>query len=338
MKQNEESFLLMPKAEIHVHVEGATTPETFYDIAKKNDVKLPVKDLNEWKSFFEFIDFNHFIKVYIQAVSALKKPEDYRYLIEQFYKYQADQNIIYSEGFLSASFLVQNFDNDQILEAIKTGIEAGEKKYGVKVNFIPDIARNIPETKDQVLDLVLQGKKAGLFIGLGLGGMENGFPAELFTETYHKAIEEGLHVVAHAGEVDGPDSISSAVHNLHIERIGHGVTCLEDESLTELLAEKQIPFEVCPTSNYCLAVTEKGEKHQIQEMMNKGLYCTLNSDDPAMFSTTLSNEYQLLHNQGFTWEELWQLNLNAVHASFLSQTEKEMLLKRFQDYKNSDDF
>jgi aminodeoxyfutalosine deaminase len=322
LKDLQNKLMEMPKAEIHVHVEGATKPETFYALAQKNNIKLPVKDLNEWKSFFEFIDFNHFIKVYIQAVSVLQKPEDYTFLIEQFYKHQAEQNIVYSEAFLSATFLIQNFNNDDILKAIEKGISEGEKNHKVKVNFIPDIARNIPDSKDQVLDLVIQGKKAGLFIGLGLGGMENGFPAELFTETYKKAIDSGLHVVAHAGEVDGPKSILSSINELNAERIGHGVRCLDDENLVKELAEKQIPMEVCPTSNYCLGVTKKGEKHQIRKMFDAGLFCTLNSDDPAMFSTSLVKEYELLASQGFSWEELWQLNLNALKASFLSDKEK----------------
>jgi len=327
-------FMEMPKAEIHVHVEGATQPEVFYTLARKNNVKLPVKNLEEWKSFFEFRDFNHFIKVYIQAVSVLQKPEDYAFLIEQFYKHQAEQNIIYSEAFLSASFLVQNFDNNSTLEAIKSGMQKGEEEYKVKVNFIPDIARNIPESKDAVLDLVIQGKKAGLFVGLGLGGMENGFPADLFTDTYKKAIENDLHVVAHAGEVVGPESICSALKNLKVERIGHGVTCLQDEKLMRILRENQIPMEVCPTSNYCLGVTEKNKSHQIREMVDKGLYCTLNSDDPAMFSTSLVDEYKLLASQGFSWEELWQLNINTLNASFLSNDEKQYYLTIFKEYND----
>lgn len=326
-------FMEMPKAEIHVHVEGATQPEVFYTLAKKNNVKLPIKDLEEWKSFFEFVDFNHFIKVYIQAVSVLQKPDDYAFLIEQFYKHQAEQNIIYSEAFLSASFLVQNFDNDATLEAIQSGMQKGEEKYKVKVNFIPDIARNIPDSKERVLDLVIQGKKAGLFIGLGLGGMENGFPAEMFTKTYERAIDSGLHVVAHAGEVVGPESISSAIKNLKAERIGHGVTCLQDENLMNYLRDKQIPMEVCPTSNYCLGVTQKHQNHQIREMVDSGLYCTLNSDDPAMFSTSLIKEYELLASQGLSWDELWQLNLNTLNATFLSNDEKNSYSTIFKEFK-----
>ena len=219
--ENINAFLKsMPKCEIHIHVEGATKAETFYHLAERNNINLPVKSLQEWKVFFDFTSFDHFIDVYIKAVSTLQKPEDYTFLIEQFYKHQANENILYTEAFLSASFLVERFSNHTILEAIEKGIHNGKEKYNVEINFIPDIARNIPGSKEKVLNLVIEGYKKGIFIGLGLGGAENGFPAELFIETYEKARNEGLHVVAHAGEADGPQSIWSAIQNLNVERIG----------------------------------------------------------------------------------------------------------------------
>jgi adenosine deaminase len=334
-KDLKDKILHMPKTEIHVHVEGATDAETFYTLAKKNDIKLPAKNLDEWKSFFEFKDFNHFIKVYILAISALKSPEDYTYLIEQFYRHQSEQNIIYSEAFLSASFMVQNFNNDEIIEAIKEGIIRGKEKYKVDVAFIPDIARNIPDTQYDVLDLVTQGFEKGIFIGLGLGGMENGYPANLFTDTYKKAKKRGLRIVAHAGEVDGPGSIKSALHDLNVERIGHGVTCLQDKDLVAFLKDSQTPIEVCPGSNYCLGVTKKGENHQIRKMFDEGLFCTVNSDDPAMFSTSLTKEYELLIEQGFSWEEIKQLNYNNLQATFLSDSTKQEYKHIFEKFYSS---
>jgi len=322
----QQEIELLSKIELHVHIEGATLPESYYELAEKNKVQLPVQSLEEWKSFFEFKNFPHFIQVYTSAISALKNPEDYTYLIEQFYAFQAKQNIVYSEAYLSATFLIEAFKNDQILEAISQGMKNGESKYKTKVNLIPDIARHIPESQNKVLDLVIEGYKQGLFIGIGLGGLEKGYPPKLFIDSYKKAKKAGLKLVAHAGEADGPESIWGAIKDLEVDRIGHGVRCIEDKKLLDYLKQSQIPVEVSPTSNYHLGIVKKGEKHPIRKMVDAGVYCTLNSDDPAMFSTNLSEEYRQLQSQGFSKEELLQLNKNAINASFLSQDEKKKLL------------
>ncbi|HEX7713370.1 MAG TPA: adenosine deaminase [Bacillota bacterium] len=327
-----ERLRAMPKAEIHVQIEGATAPETFYQIAQHNQIELPAQSLEEWETFFEFRNFPHFIQVYTAAVGCLQTPEDYALMIESFFKRQAEQNILYTEAFLSASFLTRKFEDAAILDAIARGVEAGKRKYGVRVNLIPDISREIPNSQARVLELVLKGKERGLFIGLGLGGMEAEYPPELFTETYTEARRQGLRVVAHAGEAAGAGSIWGAINSLYAERIGHGIRCLEDPKLVEYLRQHQLPLEVSPQSNYRLGVVAATEPHPIRRMVDSGLYCTVNSDDPAMFSTDLVNEYVTLASQGFSWEELWQLNLNTLKAAFLSQTEKAGYLDQWDQF------
>ncbi len=324
----------MPKIELHVHVEGAVSAETYYKLAKQNNVELPVGDLLAWKEYFKFKDFNHFINVFIAASKAIVKPADYTVLIEEFYKNQREQNIIYSEAFFSASLMVEKFEDDAILEAIEQGINQGEAKYSVKANFIPDIARQIPETQSKVMNLIQKGYKKGLFIGLGLGGLEKGFPPELFKNSYAKAKENGMRIVAHAGESDGAESVWGVIRDLNVERIGHGVRSLEDAELIDYLVKSQLPLEISPTSNYCLKIIDKNELHPIKILVKKGVYCTLNSDDPAMFSTCLNDEYILLLKQGFTWEQLLQLNINAINASFLSKTEKDKLMLQLNEFIN----
>lgn len=331
-------FKEMPKIELHVHVEGATTAEVYYKLAQKNQVSLPADTLTDWQRYFEFTDFNHFISVYVSAVKVLKHASDYAYIIEEFYKYQSQQNILYTEAYLSASFLVERFEDDEILDAIEEGIKKGQSKYKVVVRFIPDIARHITATKDDVLRLVIKGHQRGLFIGLGLGGIELGFPPELFEETYKKAQAAGLKLVAHAGEVDGASSIWQAISQLNAARIGHGIRCLDDAELVAYLVEKQIPIEVSPTSNYCTKVIESNSHHPIKQMMEEGINCNLNSDDPAMFSTSLAGEYLLLYQQGFSLEQLWQLNFNALEAAFLSEQEKNDYKKIFHDYLDNTPF
>ena len=318
-----QTLAAMPKFELHVHVEGAADADTYYEIAHKNNFQLPVKSRQEWRQFFEFRDFPHFIDVYLAAVGCLKTTNDYGLLIDNFFKHQSEQNVLYTEAYLSATPIIERFEDEAVLDAIEAAVTAGQEKYGCVIKLIPDIARMIPESQDRVLEFVIKGKQRDLFIGLGLGGLEKGFPPSLFTETFEEARRAGLRTVAHAGEADGPESIWGAIDDLKVERIGHGIRCVEDPVLVEALRQRRIPLEVCPVSNYCLGIVEKGEMHPVREMIDAGLYCCINSDDPAMFSTSLTNEYMTLASQGFSWSELQQLNLNALDASFLGDAEKQ---------------
>jgi len=321
----------MPKFELHVHIEGAADANTYFEIAKKNNIALPVESRQEWRQFFEFRDFPHFIEVYTAAVNCLQTTDDYGLLIDNFFKHQAEQNIVYSEAYLSATFIIEQFEDEAALDAIEAAVIAGQEKYGCVVNLIPDIARMMPESQQRVLEFVLKGKQRGLFIGLGLGGLEKGFPPGLFTETFEEARRAGLRTVAHAGEADGPQNIWGAIDGLQVERIGHGVRCIEDPALVEALRRRQIPLEVCPVSNYRLGIVKQGEMHPIREMVDAGLYCCINSDDPMMFSTTLINEFLTLASLGFSWPELRQLNLNALEASFLNDIEKKYYRDQFMN-------
>jgi adenosine deaminase len=319
----------MPKIELHVHLEGATGPETVWAMAQRNRVALPAATLEDWRRMYQFTDFNHFIEIYMLAASAMQTAEDFAFMVEQFLRGQAEQNIRYSEAFLSASLLLKKLPAAELIAAFEAGAAAGEARYHSRVRFIPDFARMQPETRFPVLDFVLQGRERGLFIGLGVGGIEQGFPPEMFKDVYAEARRQGLHVVAHAGETVGPKSVWGALRSLHAERIGHGVRSVDDPALLEHLAHTQTPLEVCPCSNYRLKVTPPDQPHPIRRLVDAGVYVTLNSDDPAMFSTSLNNEYATLAGQGFTWDELWRINCAAIDASFLSQPEKAAYHQEF---------
>ena len=315
----------MPKVELHVHLEGATSAETVYAMAQRNGVALPAASLEEWRQFYRFRDFDHFVEVYVLATRAMRTPEDWSAMVEDFLRRQAAQNVRYSEAFLSASLQLGRIPDDEWLAALAAGAAAGEAKYGSRVRFIPDISRELPETRHRVLEFVLKARSGGLVIGMGLGGPEVGFPPEGYADVYAEARRQGARVVAHAGETGGPESVRGALDALGAERIGHGVRCLDDPALVEALRARQVPMEVSPTSNYCLSVVAPGDAHPIRRMVDAGLYCTVNSDDPPMFGTDLNREYRLLAAQGFSWEELWRLNRNAIDATFLADVEKARL-------------
>lgn len=313
-------LLALPKAEIHVHLEGSLTPETVWELAERNGVALPAADFETWRSFYAFRDFGHFIEVYGHSVKCLQTPDDYFLLLDRFLAGQAAQGIVYTEAFLSTSLALSRMPAEELIPVLRQAKAEAEARHGVQLRLIADIARQFPERQGQVLELALASE--GLFIGLGLGGREAGFPPRLFADTYARARAEGLRVVAHAGEAAGAESVREAVAELGIVRIGHGVRVLEDAALVTELAESGIPFEVCPVSNYRLGIVSPDEPHPIRRMLEAGLFCTLNSDDPAMFGTDLLNEYTTLARQGFSREELLMLAGHTWRASFLAPAER----------------
>jgi adenosine deaminase len=328
-------FGVMPKAEIHVHLEGATAPDASFAIARRNQVELPVKTLEEWRRYFEFRDFPHFIDVYRKTTDTIRTTDDLALMIAQFYLDQARQNIRYSECFMSMTLHLRRLTPSQILDGIAQGIERGRTVSGTTVRFIADIAREDVEKQADVLDLAVRGMKRGLIIGLGLGGLEKEYPPHLFTETYKKAADAGLHVVAHAGEAAGVESIREAIEELNVVRIGHGIRIVDSPEYAHVMREKQIVFEVCPVSNYAIGSTPRDQPHEIRKMVDMGLRCTLNTDDPAMFSTDMAAQYELLLKQGFTWDELWSLNVATLDATFLSAAEKAVYQQEWDDFAAS---
>ena len=325
----------MPKVELHVHLEGATDAATVWELAKRNKVNLPVSTVEELEALYEFRDFNHFAEIYGLAVSCMQTADDFAFMLDRFLAKQAEQNVRYCEVFLSASFMLDNFPQDDVIAVLGEGIQKGKAKYDIGLRFIPDIARHEPETRFKVLDFILKGYEKGVFIGLGLGGIEIGYPPELFVDVYDEARRHGLRLLAHAGETVGAESVWGALTKLKVERIGHGVRAVDDPELLAYLKETQIPLEVCPHSNYRLKVTPVAQAHQMRALVEAGVYCTVNSDDPPMFSTDLNSEYILLAKQGFSWEELWQLNLNALEASFLAEEEKAAYRREWSHFLTS---
>jgi adenosine deaminase len=325
----------MPKAEIHVHLEGATSAETYFEIARRNGVELPAQSLPQWQAFFHFENFDHFIEVYVTSTKLIQRAEDYELLVRRFGAQQAALNVQYTEAFVSCSLLPSGVAAEEFLLALKRGSEAVEREHGVRVAFIGDISRELPASRHRVVDLVIDGHERGVFIGLGLGGPEVGFPPELFADAYARAREAGLHVVAHAGETGGAKSVLGALDALGAERIGHGVQSLEDEDLLERLRSNGVPLEICPQSNYRLGVVKPGQPHPIRALVSAGVRCTVNSDDPAMFDTHINREYVTLAEQGFSERELWDLNLATLDATFMPDADKRALRARWLDARTA---
>lgn len=325
----------MPKVELHVHLEGSIRPATLLELARRNGVTLPARTLDELRDFYRFTDFPHFIQVYSVIINCLQTPDDFALIAEEFGATMAEQNIRYAE--ITWSPITHVARTGHRFEALLAGVNRGRAnalaKHGVEMRWITDIVRNLHgrvEDGTQTADMAIFGRDHGV-VALGLGGLETGYPPELFEAAYDRARAHGLHSIPHAGEASGPESIWGAIRHLKAERIGHGIQAIHDPELIDYLREYRIPLEVCPTSNVCTGIVPGIDQHPIRQLWDAGVYVTVNSDDPPMFNTTLTDEYLVLARElGFDAAAIEQLVLNGVRATLLDDEAKQRMEQAFQ--------
>jgi len=319
----------LPKAELHIHLEGSMSPAVLLALARRNGVTLPAADEEGLRRWFTFRDFAHFVDIYLTCSKALSRPEDFVTLVDAFLAEQARQNVVWSEAhFTIGTHLANGADGGEVLDALVLAVAEGEKRHGVALRLIPDIVRNVgPAVADRTLEWALAGAQRGLVVGLGLTGFEGKFDDEPFRAHFAEARRAGLHAVAHAGEHAGPASIRSVLDVCGAERIGHGVRAVEDPALVAELAAARIPLEVCPTSNVCLGVFPDLASHTFDRLHRAGVAVTINSDDPPFFNTTLTDEYaKLAQTFGYGEDELAGFAEAAFEHSFLPRLEKVRLI------------
>jgi adenosine deaminase len=322
----------MPKTELHVHLEGAIRPSTLLRIAEHNGVVLPAKDIAGLRDFYRFRDFEHFIDVYFTITGCMRTPQDYQLIAYEFGSDCARQNVRYAEPTftIETNMRLTGLPWEAILQGLNAGRARALEEFGVEMRWIFDIVRNLPDTQEQVLEIALAARDQGV-VALGLGGSEDGFPPELFVETFERARKAGLARVPHAGEHGGPESIWIALEALHADRLEHGVRSIEDPHLVKTLVERQIGLDVCPTSNICLGIYPDYTSHPLRQLWDAGALLTLNSDDPPMFNTELNQEYHLLiEHYGFDVDELERISLNGMRASLLPDEHKARLEAEFK--------
>ncbi|MCA9903327.1 MAG: adenosine deaminase [Anaerolineae bacterium] len=324
----------MPKVELHVHLEGAVQPETLLKLAHKNGVALPadtVEGINRW---YTFIDFPHFIEIYLKISECIQTAEDIELVAREFLSGQAAQNIIYTEATYTAytHYLQKGIAFETQLAAINRARVWAQANLGINMNLIVDIDRGVPSeistiTAQWVVDAYGDG-----VVAFGMGGYEVGNPPEKHRAALERVQNVGIPCVLHAGETEGASSIWGALRAGKSVRIGHGVRCLEDPVLVAELRRRQTPLEVCPTSNICLGVAPTLAQHPLPQLMAQGLYVTLNSDDPPMFNTTLTQEFQRCADAfGWSAATLEMLTLNAARAALLPENEKRVLETRLHE-------
>jgi adenosine deaminase len=322
----------MPKVELHVHLEGSIRPATLLQLAQRNDVSLPAQDVRGLQNFYRFRNLDHFVEVYFTITGCLRAPDDYRLIAYEFGADCARQNVRYAEVTFTVTTNMEHagLDWETILESLNKGRGQARAEFGVDWRWVFDINRNSPDTQDQVVEIALAARDRGV-VALGLGGSEADFPPELFVRAFEQACQEELPRVPHAGETAGPKSVWTALRGLHADRLGHGVRSVEDAALVDHLRERQVPLEICPTSNICLGIYPDYGAHPLRQLWDAGLLVTVNSDDPPMFGTDLNQEYDVLVDHlGFGADELEQVSLNGLRASLLPEDEKALLETEFR--------
>lgn len=324
-----ELMTAIPKVELHVHLEASLPLATLYGFIKRSGSDGDgIGSIEELAEKFRFRNFDDFLSRWVWKNTFIKDEHDFETIAYDMIADLSRQNVRHVESFYSpADFRSRGFSTALITENILEGFRRAKSDFGVSCFLIADMVRNFgPEMAFKSLDEVTPYREKGV-IGIGLGGSEHHFPAELFTDVYREARNRGFRVVAHAGEVVGPPSVWSAIRNLNVERIGHGTKAIEDPSLVELLKERQIPLECCIISNVKLGGCPDYASHPIRQYFDSGLLVTVNSDDPLMFGSTLTDEYMILNEQlNFPLVQIRKVSANAVKASFLAEDEKERML------------
>lgn len=322
------SFLIsLPKAELHLHLEGSIGPSTLLEMRKQHGRK---STLAEVESLYQYEDFTGFLVAFKAITEDLQSPEDYELIVYRLMEKLKAQNVLHAEVYISVGVCLwrkQHFDT--IFEGLERGRERGERDFGISLLWIFDAVRQFgPEAARNVFELAVRYHNRHV-VGIGIGGDEQKAPPELFRDAFAYAAENGLRLTAHAGENAGPESIWGAL-NLHAERIGHGLTAAQDPELVEELARQQVPVEICLTSNLRTGCCKSLPEHPLRSYFDRGMMIILNSDDPAMFGTSLVREYQIAQEQfGFSDEHLREIARNSFEASFLPAEEKLSFLNMF---------
>ena len=326
----------LPKAELHLHLEGTITPETLVTLSRRHDAE-PLT-LEAAKKLYVYDNFHDFLMTFKAVAARLQTPDDYGFITYEMIRELAAQGVVHAEVYISWGILLR-FKPELTIESVMDAVEAArrkaEREFGTTVLWIIDAVRHFGlEEASAVFRLAadLQEKYPSI-VGIGIGGDEAGGPAGPFRELYADAKAAGLRLTAHAGESMGPESIWSAL-NIGAERIGHALSAQHDPELLDVLARRQIPLEINLTSNIRTGCCPDFEAHPLKDYFDGGLMVTLNSDDPPMFGSHLLDEYILAQQLcGFSLDQMRELAANSVEASFLGPERKLKLLGQIEQFE-----
>jgi adenosine deaminase len=321
----------MPKVELHLHLEGSITPATLIDIAQRNDVEIPARDVAGVAQLFNYHSFHEFLSVFMALARALRHGRDFEQVAYDLGEYFYAQNVRYAEVMISpAQYYRRGIDLDEVVQGTAAGLARIGRDYGIQTRLAFDFGRQFGvEMAWEILDYAIRNQPYGL-VAWSIGGDEANFPPEPYAEVFQAARQAGLATMAHAGEVVGPVSVWGAAEALGVSRIGHGIRSIDDPTLIDYLVEHQIMLDVCPTSNVRTGAVRSLAEHPLRRLYDAGVRISINSDDPVFFDATMNSEYRLAATEfGFTADELAHITLDNVAATFLGEQEKATLLAEY---------
>jgi adenosine deaminase len=322
----------MPKAELHLHIEGTLEPELMFDLASRNRVPLPYRSPDEVRAAYQFSDLQSFLDIYYQGTRVLLKDRDFYDLTRAYLKKAHDQNVRHAEIFFDPQAHTERGVHPRaIIEGIHQALTEGKEKFGISSKLILCFLRHLSgEDAMRTLEMALPFRDH--FAGVGLDSSEMGHPPEKFTDVFARARAEGLLVVAHAGEEGPADYVWQALDTLGALRIDHGVRCMEDPALVERLRSERVPLTVCPLSNVKLRVFDSLADHNLPAMIDAGLCVTINSDDPAYFGGYINENFRAVSDAfEFDEEQLLTLVRNSLEAAFVEEDRRREIVQELDD-------
>ena len=323
----------LPKAELHLHIEGTLEPEMMFELAQRNKIDLPYKSVSEVKEAYNFEDLESFLDIYYQGSQVLQTEQDFYDLTWAYLQKAAKQNVRHTEIFFDPqTHTDRGIAFETVYQGIYKALQDGKDKLGISSQLILSFLRHLTQEKAfTTLEQALPYKET--MVAVGLDSAEQGNPPSKFKEVFDKAQAEGFLTVAHAGEEGPPEYIWEAINLLKVSRIDHGVRSMEDPKLLDYLTDKQIPLTVCPLSNVELQVFDSMTEHNLKELLDRGICVTVNSDDPAYFGGYIGENYQAAQSAlDLTEKELYQIAKNSFQASFLAVEAKLKLIAELEDY------
>jgi adenosine deaminase len=317
----------MPKAELHIHIEGSLEPELIFALAERNQVKLNYASVEELRNAYAFTDLQSFLDIYYAGASVLLQEQDFYDMTRAYLRRAHADNVRHAEIFFDPqTHTERGVTFATVINGIHRALQQAQAEWGMSGALIMCFLRHLSE-EDAFATLEQALPHRDKFIGVGLDSSERGHPPEKFARVFARCRELGLHLVAHAGEEGPPEYIRTALDVLHVERIDHGVRCLEDPALTRRLAAEKIALTVCPLSNIKLRVFEHMQQHNLRQLLDAGLVVTVNSDDPAYFGGYINDNFiEAFDALSLQREHARQLARNSFFASFLEPSRKQQYL------------
>jgi adenosine deaminase len=323
----------MPKVELHMHVEGSMEAEMLWQLADKNNYQLPYKSVAALREAYKFHNLTEFIEMYMLGTRVIQSEQDLHDVCMRYFKKCHQQNIRHTEVHCDIrTYVDYGYSAGFVINAIYDAFTDAQKLYGITGGLMPCFLRHLGnEVAQKDLKLLLPYKDK--LTAIGLSAIEVGFPPSLFKDTFKKVRDAGIKVIAHAGEEAPASYIWSAINDIKVDRIDHGIKCLQDDKLVDYLADKQIPLTVCPYSNVSLKIYPDISQHELPKMLQRGLNVSIHSDDPAHFNAYLSeNILGIAQNTSVNKKQVIKMAHNAINGSFADKQRKQELTKELDDF------